>query len=328
MGAKSKAGKRTLFLHRYVGVKITLSVKPCTSRNLGPQVWTFWQSLSYIAEKYKDRKLLWLNFDETSVAYAPQCPTGRIVSRKHWKINPHCTVRKEVQRAAYSYCATICNSTEVQAKLPHFLIANGSRMRQSVFRAFHALPATKLHVMRRKTAWVTAESLVFMVKALRKAVQPYVPEYKPILILDCACQHLPKGVLRAAKQCGFQVLFVPSCCTSLLQPLDCYAFGPFKQYLRSKYQELRQAEADGQAQEIAWLYHLGQAPRVFFSSRAWGKAFRGIGASRNISDLHPRLQEFMQAANFPLPVKPTREQVSAIFPKRRRMDYAYVSLFG
>ena len=69
--------------------------QPFTSRDLGPQAWTFWQSLSYIADKQKDRKLLWLNFDETSVAYAPQCPTGCIVSRKHWKVNPHCTVRKE-----------------------------------------------------------------------------------------------------------------------------------------------------------------------------------------------------------------------------------------
>ena len=54
-------------------------------------------------------------------------------------------------------------------------------------------------------------------KELKKALVPFLPSYRPILMLDCASAHLPKEVMRAARRQGLQLLFVPSSATGLVQ---------------------------------------------------------------------------------------------------------------
>ena len=112
----------------------------------------------------------------------------------------------------------------IQAALPHFLVCSESRMPKLVARAFKALPPSRLQLLRGKSSWVTAETFVTILTELQKALQPWLPAVKPILLLDCACPHLPKKVLSFAQKKGLQLLFVPSCGTSLLQPLDIFCF--------------------------------------------------------------------------------------------------------
>lgn len=215
----------------------------------------------------------------------------------------------------------------MQAALPHFLLCSAARMPKQCCRAYASLPRTKLQLLRRKSAWVNAEALVFMLKSLRTSLAPWIPEYKPILLLDVAGAHLPKNVLTTARKLGIQLLFCPSSTTSLVQPLDVFGFGPFKLWLKRKYQEERQAETDGQPQLLAWLYHLSQAPQHFFAARKWQRSFHAIGAGE-VGQLHARLAEFMDfPASFPASVKPTAAEFSVVWPKRRKMSYAYASLF-
>lgn len=159
-----------------------------------------------------------------------------------------------------------------------------------------------------------------------KAVTPWKGEHQPVLFLDVAGAHLPKTVMVAAKKAGIHLLFIPSSTTSLVQPLDVFGFGAFKVWLKQKYQEQRQAETDGQPQLLAWLYHLSQAPQFFFAARKWKRAFEGVGIG-NVAQLHSRLAAFMnQPKCFPPPVKPAPEAFSLLWPKRRKMGYAYASL--
>eukprot|EP00438_Fugacium_kawagutii_P019526 Skav235659 [mRNA] locus=scaffold358:836760:837632:+ [translate_table: standard] len=290
--------------------------------------------MAFLKHKYESsgKKLLFLNYDETNVMYTPDCPQGCIVAKRHWKSKhpgyPHRRVQPEKRRATLTYCAIICDLPAAQAAVPHFVLASSARMSKQCARAYCSLkPRTKLHLLRRKSAWVTAEALVFMLKTLRASLAPWIPEYKPILLLDAAGAHLPKNIFTTARKLGIQLVFCPASSTALVQPLDVFGFGPFKMWLKRKYQEERQSETDGQPQLLAWLYHLSQAPQHFFSARKWRRSFAAIGAGE-VHQLHSRLAEFMQfPASFPPSVKPTAAEFSVVWPKRRKMSYAYASLF-
>ena len=201
-------------------------------------------------------------------------------------------------------------------------------MPKLVARAFKALPPSRLQLLRGKSSWVTAETFVTILTELQKALQPWLPAVKPILLLDCACPHLPKKVLSFAQKKGLQLLFVPSCGTSLLQPLDIFAFAAFKIYLRRKYQEHRRTALDGHPDLLAWVWQLGQAGQDFFGKRKWAHAFAGVGCGGDVSQLHSSLKKFMgNPVSFPLPAKPTDAELALIWPKRRKMSYAAAYLF-
>ena len=139
---------------------------------------------------------------------------------------------------------------------------------------------------------------------------------------------LAKKVLSFAQKKGLQLPFVPSCGTSLLQPLDIFAFAAFKIYLRRKYQEHRRTALDGHPDLLAWVWQLGQAGQDFFGKRKWAHAFAGVGCGGDVSQLHSSLKNFMgNPVSFPLPAKPTDAELALIWPKRRKMSYAAAYLF-
>ncbi|CAK9043098.1 DDE-1 domain-containing protein [Durusdinium trenchii] len=220
------------------------------------------------------------------------------------------------------------NFDETSAVLPHFLVCSEARLPKSVASGFAALPQTKLRLLRAKSSWVTADSMISILADVRKALAPWLPMVKPILVLDTASPHLPKKVMSFAKKQGLQLLFVPSCSTSLLQPLDIAAFGGFKQWVKRKNMVLRQTAVDGQPELLEFLWQLSQAPRDFFGGKKWAHAFEGVGCGRDVTKLHSALKKFMQhPESFPHSAKPSPAEMALIWPKRRKMSYAGACLF-
>lgn len=160
-------------------------------------------------------------------------------------------IRKDRRRGAYTYCALICSDPSIQPFLPHFLISSQTWLPSSLLRAYNALPRTQLQIIRGKSSWVTADCMLVILQAVKKALMPFLAGISPVIMWDCACPHLPKTILVAAKRHGFQLLYIPASTTSLLQPLDVFAFWRFKSYLRQKYREQRQTAAEGQPEPLA-----------------------------------------------------------------------------
>ena len=172
------------------------------------QVASFWRSASYLANKFSHQDIVWINVDETCVACSPACPTGCVVGAHCWKTHPanaHMRVKKDTSRKTFTYVAMIASRPCIQAALPHFLVCSESRMPKLVARAFKALPPSRLQLLRGKSSWVTAETFVTILTELQKALQPWLPAVKPILLLDCACPHLRKKccLLHRRKGCSF-----------------------------------------------------------------------------------------------------------------------------
>lgn len=285
------------------------------------QVKAFWRSIAYVTAKFSHQELVWINFDETSVAVCPQCPKGCIVD--DWQAHPvpggpQMSVPKNRRRIAYTYGALLCSHPAIQAVLPHFLVCSEARLPKSVASGFAALPQTKLRLLRAKSSWVTADSMISILADVRKALAPWLPMVKPILVLDTASPHLPKKVMSFAKKQGLQLLFVPSCSTSLLQPLDIAAFGGFKQWVKRKNMVLRQTAVDGQPELLEFLWQLSQAPRDFFGGKKWAHAFEGVGCGRDVTKLHSALKKFMQRPeSFPHSAKPSPAEMALIWPTKR-----------
>ena len=135
-------------------------------------------------------------------------------------------------------------------------------------------------------------------------------------------------VMSCARKLGVQLLYIPSCSTSLIQPLDVYGFSAFKMFLRRKYLEQRVTALGGHPEPLAWLWQVSQSPREFFASKSWAHAFQGVGRARDVTLLQSDLREFMDNPMlFPPPVKPTLAEMALVWPQRRRMGYAAGMLF-
>ncbi|CAJ1442230.1 unnamed protein product [Effrenium voratum] len=300
---------------------------------LRTKVRAFWHTLAHVSAKYSHKQIVFLNLDETSVGFnmtpLAGCVAAACVQRG---LRLRAKVKKENLRGAMSYVALICDSAELQGKLPHYLIGSTVRLTKTIMKGIAALPATQLRILRRKSAWNTSEVMVAIIKDVSKTLQPVLDagNVQPVLLLDCAPAHLPLPVMQAASDCGIQLLFIPSSCTHIAQPLDIRAFAGFKMYLKKVHRELRAASAEGLISPLAWIWHLTQAPRQFFAAKKWKPSFEAVGAGgpTDLSRLHKDLKQLMgNPTSLPAGSKPTPADLACIWPKRRRMAYACKALF-
>ena len=243
-----------------------------------------------------------LNVDETSVGYTMKLRLGNVVAPAVAKVS------KQDRRGAWTYLSLICNSTDVQGKLPHYLIGSKTRLTRKLLRAQKALPPTRLKIIAQKSAWTSAANLVQLLRDIGEVLKLY-PGKQGILLLDCAPSHLPKEVMQAAKRQKVQLVYIPAQCTDVLQPLDICAFAGFKAFLRARHEGLKATSQHGLVNPLAWIWELMQCPREFFAQKAWRSSFAAVGCT-NPPDpqvLHRELRELMDfPVSFPEGVKPTR----------------------
>ena len=285
---------------------------------------------AYFVQKLGEENILWLNLDETTVPMTPPPPVGAIVDPAQWQgcpARPHVKVSQRTRRIAFTYCDVICSDSLIQPKLPHFLLVTKKAISEKLFKAYAALPATQLQLLRRESAWMTSECLETILRALQSALEPCLKHRKAVLMLDCAMSHVTKAVMATAVASNIQLLFVPSGTTSILQPLDVFAYSSFKAWVRRSFQQQREDAGGEQVQALAWLWQLSQAPRFFFSAHKWDTAFRGVGV-HGVQHIHSGLAQLMQQpTSLPAAAKPTPAELSLIWPQRRRMQYAFSLLF-
>ena len=268
-----------------------------------------------------------LNLDETSIGFLARPCSGMVVSRRHWNergLEPCIRVKKSDTRGAATYVAIIADNAGIQACLPHFLIMNENKLTRTLERQVASLPASHLQVWRRKSAWNTADCMVEIIQHLGTHLAPWLARYTPTLLLDQAPCHLPAKVMEAARDAHIHLVYIPSSLTSILQPLDVAAFSRLKMWWAAKFQALRQASDNHEVSEIAWMELLRTVPRKFFAARSWSRAFTAVGTAGDVTILNRALKRQLgDTVVMSSSDKPTPEQLSCIWLKRRRVEYAY-----
>ena len=98
--------------------------------------------------------------------------------------------------------------TGIQPAVPHFLVSNGTRLSSKVVKAFKCLPKTQLQVLRRKSAWVTSDLMIAILQEVAKALEPFLHQFRPVLLLDGVPAHVSKAVMRAARKLNISLIYI------------------------------------------------------------------------------------------------------------------------
>ena len=106
--------------------------------------------------------------------------------------------------------------------------------------------------------------------------------------------------------------------TWLMQPLDGYAFSPYKHDLHSEYQAAQVDSTTADVDISAVLRCIGAATEHVLQTQPWGDAFRktGFGSSQNA--VAPRVLESLGLEHAPLipHTKPSEALVALCLPRR------------
>ena len=116
-----------------------------------------------------------------------------------------------------------------------------------------------------------------------------------ILVLDCARCHLRADVVAYAARLNIWIVVVPSKLTFLLQPLDAYAFAPFKRALVDAYYKARLRSGGMVLNPTRWLRVLLTTIASVFQERDWAHAFSSVGLTEGQSGLNSAIHRQLQS---------------------------------
>ena len=140
----------------------------------------------------------------------------------------------------------------MQRKLPQILVGNRHRFTAAALRDIAAGKPKNIHFWRDTSAWMNHLKFKKALKLLNEAMAPSEHQ-QLILVLDCARCHLRGDVVAYASRLNIWIVVVPSKLTFLLQPLDAYAFAPFKRALVGAYYKARLRSGGMVLNPTRWL---------------------------------------------------------------------------
>lgn len=270
------------------------------------------------------KAILRVNLDETSVCLFQGDRKGTVfVKRKRRQSEPVQKVARGKRRCCLTHVAMVCDSTEIQPKLPQVVIGNTHTFKAGAFAELQASCPPNVTLVRQKSAWNNSSLCATIIRWLGRALRPYAERYQPILILDAARLHLSSGVLRACAVAGIWPIVVPAKLTWLLQPLDTHAFQLYKSHLKRAYQRAR-AEAHGDLDVKAFLPCLYETIRRILQGSRWASAFDrdGFGCAQAAVSVYV-LRQLQLEAPLRIPAsRPSLEDIKLCFPSGAKIPMA------
>ena len=276
-----------------------------------------WQWWNFDVSKVPPNKTpLRMNWDETAICLFQGGRRGSVFLAKGEPTVQNASRGK--QRSYLTHVAFICDDAGVQAVLPQILVGNKRTLPARQLAALTARLPPRVHLLREKSAWVTAELCVKIVGLLGAAVAPYLDRCQPIMLLDGLQQHIHRTVLSACVAARIWPIVVPAKMTWLLQPLDTHAFLRYKAHLQRVHQAASARAPDGVVSLGGFVDCIYTAIREVLDVGRWASAFDadGFGIGQGGVSCRVRAQLQLEA---PLAInseRPTLVQLQSCFPKR------------
>ena len=226
------------------------------------------------------RAALLLNLDETAVPFWHGDVRGNLLVRKRRfrdADEPVQRVSRRQRRSNITHVAVIADRPDVQRVLPQWFLGNGSVLRARDLAVLQPDLPRNVRFVRGASSWTSVDSTARLMTELGRALRPWVGTHQPVLLMDCARQHLHIQVARAARRAGLWLAYIPAGLTWLLQPCDTHLFLAYKRYLRAEYARLRAEHPRGEVDAVPWLRVVaGTVPHVL-EGESWAHAFREDG---------------------------------------------------
>ena len=216
-----------------------------------------------------------------------------------------------------THVAMICDNTTIQPLLPQIIIGSEHVLRVRDVDYVRPRVSANVHVWRRSSGWVNANTMLEIWELLAKALQPFMDTCQPILLMDALPAHCAGRVLRAAGRKGLWPMIVPASMTFLLQPLDTDAFLAYKRFLRQRYREMVSDNPHGHVEIPEVILSMNAACRKVLQARAWKHIFDKNGFGAQQARVRQSVLDTLQCGS-PVQVScqsPTLEQFQQVFPR-------------
>ena len=274
-----------------------------------------------------------MNLDETGIPMFMGDSVGNIqrliasaTSTEPGNKPPTQSATRSQLRGQATHVALICDNEEVQRLLPQVVVGDHSLLTVTTrTRILEDVPSN-VTLLRLKSRWMDAPLMQGILRAVARVLRMF-PLLQGALLLDCCPAHLQTPVLRCARACGIQLLFVPAKYTWLLQPCDTHVFQKYKQTLRKAYCELRRNSSEGAISSEDWWRCIVQLAGTFMAENSWGHTFdsdgygpAGAGTSKYI--LNQLEWDTLPARTSNLP---SHEELQCLLPRNRALQWSLVA---
>ena len=221
------------------------------------------------------------------------------------------------RRSGVTHVGLVADRPDVQAALPQVIVHNEHLPTLRGPRAVAAELPPNIAFVRQTSSWTNTTNMCDILRRIAVALLPWRGRLQPILLLDCAKQHLHWRVAAQAARSGIWLAYIPASLTWLLQPCDTHVFAVYKAFMTAAYSELAAASPTGEASEEDWLRLVGRAVRTILQGRRWSNAFvqNGFGRAAEIRD---EIRAELGPEDVPVvgDGRPSGEDLRVVFPGR------------
>ena len=281
-----------------------------------------WQWVAYLKRQVPTgSEPLLLNLDETRVW---RCTGGRgnvMVSLRHTGRRPLPVRRASLgaRRSGVTHVGLVADRPDVQAALPQVIVHNEHLPTLRGLRAVAAELPPNIAFVRQTSSWTNTTNMCDILRRIAVALLPWRGRLQPILLLDCAKQHLHWRVAAQAARSGIWLAYIPASLTWLLQPCDTHVFAVYKAFMTAAYSELAAASPTGEVSEEDWLRLVGRAVRTILQGRRWSNAFVQNGFGR-AAEIREEIRAELGPEDVPVvgDGRPSGEDLRVVFPGRCR----------
>ena len=290
-------------------------------------VWLQWaKAVSKVAGK----RPLFINMDETSVAYSFVTGKGLVISKK--ALPPGKRRRKQKvslaeEKRRISLLACVTDDPEVQPKLPQVFLGNESTFTKELLKQLAPHTPANYHLLRGNSSWNNHARMRALICSIAKSLEGYKATRQIILVLDMAQCHIHQSINALAARKGIRLLYVPAKCTWLLQPADTHCFAILKGKLRQEWVALRAASSTGTISHKDWLCAVMSIVKTLLNGTKWASAFKSAGLLGEAKLSQRVMDQLGWPAPKPIPdVLPSESQLKVAFPKKCKFSRS--SLFS
>ena len=264
-----------------------------------------------------------INFDETSVCFYQSEKRGWLVPQVRKRMRQGDSVTGDVKTSTlktnFTHLAFICDDTTINKVMPQILIFKESLMPMAEYEAVKAAVPTHWLVLRQAKAWVNIGVMRKALQCLAANLDKWRATHEFLIMFDTFRAHINGSVLKAMGESGLFVAVIPANTTSMLQPLDVYAFAQYKRSLRLHSMVRRLSFPKEVNSWIRIVALLVKTTTEVLVRKDWEPAFRRLGLSGNQVTVSKNTRERLEINDLgnSLPNHfPSLAELKELFPTR------------
>ena len=147
----------------------------------------------------KNKKILWLNLDESNIPVVHLNARGTLKTlprRIACRFAPKIKASQTAERLTYTLVACISNVPAVQVALPQVILVGDKNFSWTAAENLWPQLPPNIYLRRRAgKGWTNVEEHKTIIDIIGRTLQPFLDEYQPVLVFDALKCHLDAIVL-------------------------------------------------------------------------------------------------------------------------------------